>query len=74
MFGVLSMHRTMISFCTPWQYVLSYLRPLFARKILDRYGHVRSRRRASARLGEAPLVRNGIVHRVALSFLLNAGN
>ena len=55
MFGVLSLHSTMAVCRTPWQYVMSHLRPLFAYNIRDSYGQTRSRRRASARRGEAPL-------------------
>ena len=40
---------------TPWQYVVPFF-SLFAFHIPDHAGHARSRRRASARRGEAPLV------------------
>ena len=50
-----SLPSTMINIPTPWQYVMSQLRPLFAFFMLDRYGHACTRRRASAHGGEAPL-------------------
>ena len=55
-FGVLSLHLTMIYFNTPLLAVMLHLQPLFANDILDHNGRARSRRRASARRGKASLI------------------
>ena len=46
----------MLIFCTPWQYAMLLLRPLFANDILGRYRHARCHRRAPTRRGKALLV------------------
>ena len=55
-FGAFSVHSTRINILAPWKYVISHLRPQFAYDTRDGYRYARSRRRASVRRGEAPLV------------------